>query len=140
MPNRLQVVFLLSFATVFTSLVLLSRTIDAKLRAAGYDISELILIGLPKDNVSVDNSPSADVASSFIVQKMADFQQLLALVLAVVTSAFIYFKFANSSTRCFTFFPSCYLILISITIHYHSTRLTALLLLHFISFRTKTRA
>ena len=100
MPNRFQVVYLLSFASVFTSLVFLSRYIDAKLRDAGYDISELILIGLPKDNDSVDTSSSADVAKSLTVTKMADFQQLLALVLAVVTSAFIYLKFANSSTHC----------------------------------------
>lgn len=99
MLNRFQAIFLLSFATVFTTLVFLSRTIDAKLRAAGYDISELVLIGLPKENASVETPPSDDVASSSIVSKMADFQQLLALVLAVVTSAFIYFKFANSSTH-----------------------------------------
>ncbi|KAK7694572.1 NADH-cytochrome b5 reductase [Cerrena zonata] len=99
MLNRFQAIFLLSFATVFTTLVFLSRTIDAKLRAAGYDISELVLIGLPKENASVEIPPTDDVASSSIVSKMADFQQLLALVLAVVTSAFIYFKFANSKRK-----------------------------------------
>ena len=52
MSIRFQVVYLLSFASVFTSLVFLSRYIDTKLRDAGYNISELILIGLPEDNNS----------------------------------------------------------------------------------------
>ncbi|KAF9480064.1 ferredoxin reductase-like protein [Pholiota conissans] len=48
MPNEYQFVFLATFLSVFSALVLFSRFIDASLVAAGYDIRNLILIGLPK--------------------------------------------------------------------------------------------
>lgn len=139
MLNRFQAIFLLSFATVFTTLVFLSRTIDAKLRAAGYDISELVLIGLPKENASVEIPPTDDVASSSIVSKMADFQQLLALVLAVVTSAFIYFKFANSSTHVLSLSLVCHLISKFRIIHSTLSNFISLPPFHF-SFRTEACA
>lgn len=50
MPNRYQLAFLASLSISFTSLVLLSRYINSALIAAGYDISQLILIGLPHHN------------------------------------------------------------------------------------------
>jgi cytochrome-b5 reductase len=48
MPNKYQLAFLATFLSVFTALILLSRFLDAQLIAAGYDIRNLILIGLPK--------------------------------------------------------------------------------------------
>ncbi|KAF5377526.1 hypothetical protein D9615_005244 [Tricholomella constricta] len=47
--NRYQAAFLASLFLTFSSLVLLSRYINSKLIAAGYDFSQLILIGLPKE-------------------------------------------------------------------------------------------
>jgi len=49
MPNKYQFAFLTTFFLSFLSLVALSRFLNAKLRDAGYDISNLILIGLPKN-------------------------------------------------------------------------------------------
>ncbi|KAF8213368.1 NADH-cytochrome b5 reductase [Mycena galopus ATCC 62051] len=48
MPNRYQVAFVLSIVGPFFALVALSNYLNAKLAAAGYDISKLILVGLPK--------------------------------------------------------------------------------------------
>ncbi|KAJ7169596.1 ferredoxin reductase-like C-terminal NADP-linked domain-containing protein [Mycena filopes] len=48
MPNRDQVAFLISLVLPFTILVSLSTYLKAKLAAAGYDVSHLILLGLPK--------------------------------------------------------------------------------------------
>jgi cytochrome-b5 reductase len=48
MPNRYQLVFVVSLFGSFAVLVTLSNYLQAKLAAAGYDVSKLILIGLPK--------------------------------------------------------------------------------------------
>ncbi|KAJ7275325.1 NADH-cytochrome b5 reductase [Mycena haematopus] len=48
MPNRAQLAFLVSIVVSFTALVSLSNYLQAKLAAAGYNVSNLILIGLPK--------------------------------------------------------------------------------------------
>ncbi|KAJ6519542.1 ferredoxin reductase-like C-terminal NADP-linked domain-containing protein [Mycena sanguinolenta] len=48
MPNRAQLLFLGTILVCFTALVALSNFIQAKLAAAGYDLSKLILLGLPK--------------------------------------------------------------------------------------------
>ncbi|KAG5654736.1 hypothetical protein H0H81_003744 [Sphagnurus paluster] len=48
--NRYQAVFLATLFSTFTGLVLLSRYINSKLVAAGYDFSQLILLGLPKES------------------------------------------------------------------------------------------
>lgn len=47
MPNRQQIAFLSTFLLTISSLILLSRYINSKLVAAGYDFSRIILIGLP---------------------------------------------------------------------------------------------
>jgi len=47
MPNKFQLVFLATFASVFSALVLISRFLDSKLLEAGYDYRNLILLGLP---------------------------------------------------------------------------------------------
>lgn len=107
MPNQFQVTFLSTFVLVFTSLFLVSRFIDAKLKEAGYDVSKLILIGL--EDKDVDSTPGetpadalkAAVISKFgILEKLGDtmaFSTLLALALAVVTSAFVYWQFSSNS-------------------------------------------
>lgn len=51
MPNLYQVTFLASLFLTFISLVFLSHFLNSKLLAAGYDVSRLILLGLP------DNPP-----------------------------------------------------------------------------------
>ncbi|KAF8507061.1 ferredoxin reductase-like C-terminal NADP-linked domain-containing protein [Russula emetica] len=85
MPNHLQFLFLASFFTTFAVLLALSLYLSSKLRQAGYDISRLILIGLPP---SENTHPIPNQMST-----SAPFLQLVALLVAAVSSAFIYFKF-----------------------------------------------
>jgi cytochrome-b5 reductase len=47
MPNLYQLTFLATLTLTFSTLVLLFHFINAKLLDAGYDVSRLILIGLP---------------------------------------------------------------------------------------------
>lgn len=97
MPNRLQVGFLVSFFITLFSLIFLARWAKLRLKAAGYDISELILIGLPRDPVKpIDQAHGSAQPSLF--QTMSDWAlpELLALLLAFATSVFIYVKFAVS--------------------------------------------
>ncbi|KAJ7293295.1 ferredoxin reductase-like C-terminal NADP-linked domain-containing protein [Mycena rebaudengoi] len=53
-------VFLLSLILPFLGLVWLSRYLDSKLVAAGYDYRNIILIGLPKQNTNVDEMANID--------------------------------------------------------------------------------
>ncbi|THH34119.1 hypothetical protein EUX98_g36 [Antrodiella citrinella] len=100
MPNSFQLVFLSSFVFVLGALVLLSQFINAKLNAAGYYVSDIILIGLPKENRTVtDHAPTTAVISETAGETTMPYAQLLALALAVVTSAFIYWKFSSSKRK-----------------------------------------
>jgi cytochrome-b5 reductase len=91
MPNRFQLAFLGSFFGVFATLVLVSNFVRAKLKAAGYDVSRLILIGLPKDETRPP-PPAIMSAQSYTVTS-----QLLAFALAAGTFAFAYYKFGGST-------------------------------------------
>ncbi|KAF7791920.1 hypothetical protein EIP86_002946 [Pleurotus ostreatoroseus] len=87
MPNALQLAFLASFALIFSALLLVSNFVRGKLADAGYDPAQLILIGLPKDDEPF-RPPSAILTS-----RTSMLTQLLALVLAACTTAFVYWKF-----------------------------------------------
>jgi len=91
MPNHPQFLFLASFLTTFAALLALSHYLSSRLRQAGYDISRLILIGLPQSENAhpIPNQMSASALS---------FLQLVALVIAAASSAFIYLKFGRSGT------------------------------------------
>lgn len=106
MPNRLQLAFIASFVLTFSTLFITSRFINAKLKAAGYDISELILIGLPKNSTLTDdyttNSNIIDNMGQASTPFLDGFKeivstQVLALVFAVISSVFIFVKFAAAS-------------------------------------------
>jgi cytochrome-b5 reductase len=91
MPSHLQVLFLASFFTTFAVLLALSFYLTSKLREAGYDISRLILIGLPSQNTHpIPNQMTVDAPP---------FLQLLAVLAAALSSAFIYFKFGRSARK-----------------------------------------
>jgi hypothetical protein len=108
MPNHQQLLFLASFFGVLSSLIIISNYLGAKLRAAGYDVSRIILIGL-------DTNSSAAPASKFALPwgsnsnmttqptyDLKDFQergyvQAAALALALLSSIFIYLKFGSTS-------------------------------------------
>jgi cytochrome-b5 reductase len=61
MPNKFQLVFLATLASVFSALVLISRFLDSKLLEAGYDYRNLILLGLPGHEMSFDWAKIQDV-------------------------------------------------------------------------------
>jgi hypothetical protein len=100
MPNHLQLLFIASFSASFLLLLALSNFLSSKLRDAGYDISRLILVGLPHDDHHIPNQMSTSPPSLLDVRQSV-VPQLLALLLAVATSAFIYLKFGRSGTSSF---------------------------------------
>ena len=99
MPNRLQWAYLTSFFVTFFSLVAVSRVVNRKLKEAGYDISRLILIGLPpKEGSTMSAQDSTNSTASAPASLLAgNATQLLALALAAVTSVWIYRKFGAQS-------------------------------------------
>jgi cytochrome-b5 reductase len=103
MPNHLQLLFLASFFLTFIILLTLSNLLSSKLRDAGYDISDLILIGLPKSEHSHPNSPNqmATSAPSFLDVRQSAVAQLIVLLLAAVSSTFMYLKFGRTGTSSF---------------------------------------
>ncbi|KAI0784159.1 NADH-cytochrome b5 reductase [Abortiporus biennis] len=92
MPNRFQLAFLGSFFGVFFSLVFSYHFITGKLKAAGYDISKLILIGLPEEGTNPSELKMPDFNSS-------TYAQLAVLVSTALTSAFLYYKFSGSKRK-----------------------------------------
>jgi len=113
MPNHQQLLFLASFFGVFSSLILISNYLSAKLRAAGYDVSRIILIGLDTNSSAAPTSKFAlpwGSNSNMTTQSMYDlkdiqergYMQAAALVLALLSSIFIYLKFGGPS-ECFAF-------------------------------------
>ena len=97
MPNHLQLLFLASFFLTFIVLLTLSHILSSKLREAGYDISHLILIGLPNSEVSHPNQMATSEPSFFDVRQSI-VAQLIALLLAAASSAFIYLRFGRTGT------------------------------------------
>jgi cytochrome-b5 reductase len=102
MPNRYQIAFIASFLLTFAVLYAASTYIGGKLKAAGYDITELILIGLPRNtSMSADNPP---MSFDFVAQlQQGGYLQLAALLLAALSSYFIYTKFSPKSAFAFLF-------------------------------------
>lgn len=108
MPNKPQVVFLLSFLVVFSSLFLLSHFIKTKLNEAGFHISHLILIGLPpvtqpmSGRVEVENIPGQvanllkNVTAGDLLN-VASSPAFLVAAAAIVIAAAFYSKVFNST-------------------------------------------
>ena len=105
MPNQLQLLFLGSFFLTFFALFAFSNYLLSKLRQEGYDISNLILIGLPRsDERTPHPAMSATAAPSFLDVHQSVVAQIIAILLAVGSSAFIYVKFGRSGTSlCLTY-------------------------------------
>jgi hypothetical protein len=105
MPNHLQLLFLGSFVLTFFSLLALSNYLLSKLREGGYDISDLILLGLPRSDEQTAHHSMSAPAPSFLDVHQSFVAQVLAILLAVGSSAFIYLKFGRSGTSlCSTYF------------------------------------
>ncbi|KAI0090966.1 NADH-cytochrome b5 reductase [Irpex rosettiformis] len=93
--NRYQFVYLVTFFGVFSALFVLSNVVRAKFKEAGYDISELILIGLPNKNITQKAEKQSPLAAFMSSELAKNAPQVLALLLAVVTSAVVYWKFGS---------------------------------------------
>jgi hypothetical protein len=100
MPNRPQILFLISFFISLTSLFALSNFFSSKLREAGYDFSRIILFGIPQNP---NKMTAATPAPSFLDVRQSVVPQLFALLFAVASSAFIYLKFGRSGTSSSSF-------------------------------------
>jgi len=86
--NRQQALFILSFLSTLSVLILTFHWVREKLRDAGYDISRIILIGLePKSHTTTTTQMSFGITN-----------QLIALALAVASTAFIFIKFGSPSS------------------------------------------
>lgn len=94
MPNQYQLSFLFAFFANLALLYALKTYVQDKLRAAGYDISRLILIGLPKNDI---DEPMVVTTTSSTVSAAFPYTQVGALLLAVVTSALLYVRFGAKS-------------------------------------------
>ena len=108
MPNHLQLLFLGSFFLTFFALFAFSNYLLSKLRQEGYDISNLILLGLPRSNERTPHlaMSAAAAAPSFLDVHQSLVTQIVAILLAVGSSAFIYLKFGRSGTLlCLTCLP-----------------------------------
>ncbi|TCD63992.1 NADH-cytochrome b5 reductase [Steccherinum ochraceum] len=106
MPSSFQLVFVSSFVLTFAALFFSWQFAQAKLREAGYEVSGLILIGLERKNQSSTHERFADSASQDTIvgtkaagANMSSYAQLFALVLTVVTTGFIYWKFSSGSSK-----------------------------------------
>jgi cytochrome-b5 reductase len=97
MPNHLQLLFLASFFFTFLVLLTLSNLLSSKLREAGYDLSNLILIGLPKSEHHTPNQ-MATSAPPFLDVRQSVVAQIIVLLLAAASSAFMYLKFGRTGT------------------------------------------
>jgi len=98
MPGLLQLlVSLFSFVLVFGSLFGVTSFIGARLRAFGYDIPKLILLGFPEHDGSYPQySMSTPYFEDFSQNKYA---QLLALVLAAVTTGFLFYRATSKKQK-----------------------------------------
>ncbi|PFH54645.1 hypothetical protein AMATHDRAFT_134112 [Amanita thiersii Skay4041] len=86
MPNRYQLAFLASLTLTFSFLVALLHFINARLIAAGYNISNLILIGLPNPKPAPMSSKPQD---TFDFNDLAG-SPLLAAVAAILLASVLY--------------------------------------------------
>jgi cytochrome-b5 reductase len=78
MPNLYQLVFLASLFFTFSTLVLLFHFINAKLVETGYNVSRIILIGLP------DNPPPPQRITFFDIMAFPDLHAISIPLLGTV--------------------------------------------------------
>ncbi|KAH9898470.1 NADH-cytochrome b5 reductase [Cubamyces lactineus] len=95
MPNRYQVAFVASFAGTLLLLIAITEFVKRKLHAAGYYVSDLILIGLdkkPREHVDPAAEDMLDLVNG-------PYAQIIALALALVTSAVVFVKFGRGKRK-----------------------------------------
>ena len=100
MPILPQLVFDASFVGTFAALYFLTSYIGELLRSYGYDVSDIILIGLEKKDFGGNPLPKMWSAADVVNIVKADKSVQAAVVAGVVTIVFLLSKVLKSS-RCF---------------------------------------
>lgn len=95
MPNNHQILFLASFLSLSVVLFSAHWYIGNKLRDAGYDVSRLILIGLNSSDTARPAN-GTNMSTTFFDIQNNQLTQLVAIALAVASSAFFFFKFGRT--------------------------------------------
>lgn len=99
MINHLQLAFLLSFLGTFAILWVVSSYISNLLKEAGYDISNLILLGIPEESLTPvtkmvktpDSDKLIEETLSSTTMNMSN-PQLLGLAAAIVTTLYLFIR------------------------------------------------
>ncbi|KAI0321700.1 NADH-cytochrome b5 reductase [Amylostereum chailletii] len=95
-----HLVFLASFLLVFGSLFAISNFLGGKLRTAGYDVADIILIGLPKQPLPDPHAPMSSQAAPALINFSENrLAQAFAILLALVSGAFIYLKLGRTKRK-----------------------------------------
>jgi cytochrome-b5 reductase len=109
MPNSHQLTFLGSLVGSFALLAVVTKYLNSKLLDAGYDISELILLGIPKDqlyyhesetsaeNMSVTTESFPLNAWQLVKDNLSP--QTAAFVVAILTTAYIWTKVIHTGSK-----------------------------------------
>ncbi|KAI0669968.1 NADH-cytochrome b5 reductase [Trametes maxima] len=95
LPNQFQLAFLASFLGSLALLFAVTEFVKAKLHAAGYHFSDIILIGLekkPREQIDPEAEAMADLTSG-------PYAQIVALALALVTTVVVYLKFGRGKRK-----------------------------------------
>ena len=103
MPLVTHLVFAGSFLTTLAFLYFGSAYLGAYLRSRGWDINDLILIGLEKKDLGFDSSPPPDMPSfaDILHTVQTDRNVQAAAVAGLLTVAFIFAKVFRSSKLFF---------------------------------------
>ncbi|KAH8120119.1 NADH-cytochrome b5 reductase [Phellopilus nigrolimitatus] len=99
MPNLAQLIFLLTFVTTFATLYVLSSCISLQLKARGWDINDLILIGLEKKDFTREQPPKMLSAVDIIDTVKADRSAQAAAFAGVITIVFLLSKVFKSKKK-----------------------------------------
>ena len=93
MPNFAQVLFLSSFAVTFALLYYLSTLAGAYLRAHGWDVNDIILIGLEKKDLGSEPPQKLPSMAALVEALSTDRTAQVALLAGVAGSIFVLTRF-----------------------------------------------
>lgn len=96
MPFLNSAAAIASFVFVFGFLFTVTNLIDTKLKAAGYDLPKIILVGFPKDS-SRPTYPPMD-ASFLDTLRDNQYAQLIVGALAAISTLVLYLRFASGES------------------------------------------
>lgn len=90
--NQAQFLFLFTFTATLGTLIFSAHFLESRLRAAGYDIRNIILIGLDKKSTT-STPPFPDADMSIVNNIQTNVYAQVFAVAVVVTTGLVYRKF-----------------------------------------------